>query len=220
MPLSQVPALEPASAAARPSPWLRRVGRAVVVLAVIGLALLLLAHAGSFLVIHAPQHSDVLVVLEGGDGSSRFEQAVRLQKQGYAPRVLVDADVTRNYYGTTEAALVMDFLRRTRQSDIEVCPTVADSTFSEAADVQRCLKRAGASSAIIVTSDFHTRRALSTFRKRLPQYQWSVAASSWPGNAAEQYWKHRWWAKTVVGEWQSLLWWELVDRWRSDVALK
>ena len=61
---------------------------------------------------------------------------------------------------------------------------------------------AGATSAIIVTSDFHTRRALSIFRKRLPQYEWSVAASSWPGNAAEQYWKHRWWAKSVLDEWE------------------
>jgi uncharacterized SAM-binding protein YcdF (DUF218 family) len=180
----------------------------------------LLSRAGSFLVIHAPQRSDVMVVLEGGLGSSRFEQALRLRRAGYAPRILVDADVTRDFYGKSEADMLLDFLRRSRLQDIEVCPTVADSTFSEVADVERCMKAAGATSALIVTSDFHTRRALSIFRNRLPQYEWSVAASSWPGNAAEQYWKHRWWAKSVVDEWEKYLWWQAVDRWRSDAALK
>ena len=182
--------------------------------------MVLLSHAGSFLVVHVPERSDVLVVLEGGAGSSRFQQALRLQKMSYAPLVLVDADVTRDYYGKSEADLLLEYLQRTHTTGVEVCPTVADSTYAEAADVERCLKRAGAASAMIVTSDFHTRRALEIFRKRLPQYQWSAAASSAPANAAEQYWKHRWWAKTVIDEWEKYLWWESVDRWRSDVVLK
>lgn len=200
--------------------WAKRAGVLILAVFLIGVALFLLAHAGSFLVINAPRRSDVMVVLEGSAGSSRFAQALRLQKMGYAPRILVDADVTRDYYGKSEADLVLDFLHRTNQSGIQVCPTMADSTFAETADVRRCMRRVGASSAIIVTSDFHTRRALEIFRSRLPQYEWSVAASSAPANAAEQYWKHRWWAKTVVDEWEKYLWWELVDRWRSDVILR
>ena len=193
----------------------------VFVLCALGCAALyLLSRVGSFLVIHAPQRSDVMVVLEGGLGSSRFEQALRLRRAGYAPLILVDADVTRDFYGKSEADILLDFLRRSRLQGVEVCPTVADSTYSEVADVERCMKAAGATSALIVTSDFHTRRALSIFRTRLPQYEWSVAASSWPGNAAEQYWKHRWWAKSVLDEWEKYLWWQAVDRWRSDVVLK
>jgi uncharacterized SAM-binding protein YcdF (DUF218 family) len=190
-----------------------------LVLLVIATALFLLSHAGSFLVINGPQRSDVMVVLGGSAGSSRFAQALRLQRLGYAPLILVDADITRDYYGKSEADLVQDYLHRTGQTGIEVCPTMADSTFAEVADVRRCMRRFGASSAIIVTSDFHTRRALEIFRKRLPQYEWSVAASSAPANAAEQYWKHRWWAKTVIDEWEKFLWWQLVDRWRSDLVL-
>ncbi len=201
-------------------PWRKPLRALVLLVVLLWVVLLVLSRAGSYLVINAPRHAGALVVLEGGAGSSRFTQAVRLQKMGYAPRILVDADVTRNYYGKTEADLLLDYLRRTDQTAIEVCPTVADSTFAETVDVQRCLQGIGATSAIIVTSDFHTRRALSIFRKRLPQFQWSVAASSWPANAAEQYWKRRWWAKTVIDEWEKYLWWELVDRWRSDVVLQ
>ena len=53
-----------------------------------------------------------MVVLEGGAGSSRFEQALRLKRAGYAPRILVDADVTRDFYGKSEADMVLDFLQR------------------------------------------------------------------------------------------------------------
>jgi len=190
-----------------------------MVLVLVAGVVFLLSKAGSFLVINAPQRSDVLIVLEGGAGSSRFAQALRLQKIGYAPLILVDADVTRDFYGKSEADLLLDFLHRTKQSAVVVCPTTSDSTYGEAVDVQRCMKQAGAVSAIIVTSDFHTRRALEIFRRRLPHYQWSVAASSAPANAAEKYWKHRWWAKTVIDEWEKYLWWELVDRWRGGVVL-
>ncbi len=193
--------------------------RILVLAVVIVLAVLLLAHAGSFLIVNAPERSDVMVVLEGGAGSSRYQQAVKLQKQGYAPRIMVDADVSREVYGQTEAQLAAEFFRRSQQSYSEVCPTVGDSTFAEAADVQRCLQRIGATSALIVTSDFHTRRALSIFRKRLPQYRWSVAASSAPFHDADQYWQHRSWAKSVLDEWEKYLWWKLVDQWRSDVVL-
>jgi uncharacterized SAM-binding protein YcdF (DUF218 family) len=221
MPRSEVEAKSaPLESPPRKSRWPKRASIFVLILLLVGAVLFLLSRAGSFLVINAPQRSDVMVVLEGSAGSSRFAQALWLQKMGYAPLILVDADVTRDYYGKSEADLVLDFLQRSHQTGIEVCPTVADSTFAEVADVQRCMKRAGAASAIIVTSDFHTRRALEIFRKRVPQYEWSVAASSAPANAAEQYWKHRWWAKTVIDEWEKYLWWELVDRWRSDVVLK
>jgi uncharacterized SAM-binding protein YcdF (DUF218 family) len=101
-----------------------------------------------------------------------------------------------------------------------VCPTVQDSTFGEAADVNRCLARLNLSSVLIVTSNFHTRRALGIFQKRLPQYHWSVAAASAPYHYADQWWKHRAWAKTVLDEWEKFAWWELVDQWRPDVALR
>ncbi|HSY13075.1 MAG TPA: YdcF family protein [Verrucomicrobiae bacterium] len=222
MPRSQVEAQTAAAGtpSRKPFPTVKRLVWLVVLVALIVGLLWLLSHSGSFLVINAPERSDVMVVLAGGEGSSRFAQAIRLQKMGYAPVILIDADVSRDFYGKSEADLVRDYLNRTPSlRNAQVCPTMADSTYGEVVDVERCLKQAHAASAIVVTSDFHTRRALSIFRGRLPQYQWSVAASSWPASAAEQWWKHRWWAKTVIDEWEKYLWWELVDRWRSGLVL-
>jgi uncharacterized SAM-binding protein YcdF (DUF218 family) len=193
--------------------------RFIVAIAIAVLVIVLLSHAGSFLILNAPEHADAILVLQGGaDGS--YRHAVQLQKQGYADRILLDVSVTRTLFGKSEAGLATEFLDRTSPGVAEVCPTVQDSTFGEAVDVKRCLTRLNISSVLIVTSDFHTRMALSIFHKRLPQYLWSVAAASAPYHDADQWWKHRAWAKTVLDEWEQYAWWELVDRWRPDVALR
>ncbi len=194
--------------------------RLIVLIACVILVIVLLSHAGSFLVLNAPEHSDVILVLAGPADGSRYWHAVKLRDRGYADKILLDASVTQTMYGKSEADMASDFLKETSPGLVEVCPTNQDSTFGEAADVKRCLESLNVNSALIVTSDFHTRRALSIFRKRLPQYHWSVAASSAPYHDADQWWKHRAWAKTVLDEWEKFAWWELVDRWRPDVVLR
>ncbi len=197
----------------------RRPAKRLLVLALVAaaafFAIFLLSRAGSFLILHAPERAEVIVVLYG-----EWPQAVRLQKQGYAPRILLDAGVKRRIYGRTEADLATEFLQSTKPAEMQICLVVGDSTFEEAADVRRCLEPLHARSAVLVASDFDTRRVLSIFRKRLPQYHWSIAASSAPYHDADQYWKYRSWAKTVLNAWEQFLWWKLVDQWRSDVVLR
>jgi uncharacterized SAM-binding protein YcdF (DUF218 family) len=65
-----------------------------------------------------------------------------------------------------------------------------------------------------VTSDYHTRRALAVFSRRLPQYQWNVAAAHNPLQFGDAWWTDREWAKATFDEWSKLAWWEAIDRWR------
>ena len=65
-----------------------------------------------------------------------------------------------------------------------------------------------------VTSDFHTRRALSIFTSEVPSHTYSVAAAYDPREFGVQWWRRREWAKTNFYEWMRLGWWELIDRWR------
>jgi uncharacterized SAM-binding protein YcdF (DUF218 family) len=67
---------------------------------------------------------------------------------------------------------------------------------------------------LIVTSAYHTRRALAIFRHRLLQYEWSVAAAPDKAAYGTDWLRRRAWAKTSLGEAERFLWWELVDRWR------
>ncbi len=192
--------------------------RLVVLTIIVVTGVLLLSHASSFLVLNDPQPADVILVLAGGT-DSRYGHAVALQKEGVAERIIVDADASRDRFGKSDADLAADFLRNNGPLGSEVCPIREDSTFGEAVDVKRCLERQKVNSVLIVTSDYHTRRALSIFRKRLPQYAWSVAAESAPYHAADRWWRHRRWAKAAFDEWEKYLWWKLVDQWRSNVVL-
>jgi uncharacterized SAM-binding protein YcdF (DUF218 family) len=102
-----------------------------------------------------------------------------------------------------------------------------DSTYGETQDVERCLAPLNVSSVLLVTSDYHTRRAFSIFKARLPHYHWSIAASYAPIDttqeqrmAGDDWWKHRRWAKTMLDEWEKLIWWELIDRWKPHLVVK
>ncbi len=196
--------------------------RRLTLLAIFALAaalvFFLLSRAGSFLVVDNPQPSDVIVVLEGSGDTPGYFRALQLHHDGYAGKVLLDANVNAKIFGKTEAEMAREYLDHIGQQSTEICPTVGGSVFAEADDVQRCLQRVGAKSAILMTSDFGTRRALSVFQKRLPQYRWSVAAASTPYHFAESYWQHRGWAKTVLEEWEDFLEWKFVDQWRADAV--
>jgi uncharacterized SAM-binding protein YcdF (DUF218 family) len=67
---------------------------------------------------------------------------------------------------------------------------------------------------LLVTSDWHTMRARSIFRHRLPQYHWSVAAAKDPRLFGVRWWHRREWAKITFNEWLKVIWWNAVDRWR------
>ena len=75
-------------------------------------------------------------------------------------------------------------------------------------------------SILVVTSNYHTRRALSILEKRLPQYHFSIYAAPDPYFFGERWWQTREWAKTTFSEWQRYLWWQFVDRWHRDVVAK
>ena len=133
--------------------------------------------------------------------------------------MILDAS-TERMYGRTYAEHAADFVVRTSGElapHISVCTVKYDSTVLETTDVAGCLAwlRPLPHSALLITSDFHTRRALSIFGKRLPQYHWSATSAHDDYFFGHPWWKKREWAKINITEWQKLLWWELWERWGS-----
>jgi len=178
------------------------------------LILVAAAYSGRFLVIDEPQKSDVIVVL-AGDTDSRPERGFALLDQAFAAHLLLDVPAGARVYGVTQPELAQRWLHTLAHGDaMSVCPTYGLSTKAETVDVARCLEGHGWHNVLIVTSDFHTRRALSTFRHELPAYHFSVAASHNDPEFGVDWWRHRQWAKVNLDEWLRLIWWYLVDRWR------
>ncbi len=136
-----------------------------MMLSAIGLYGLALVSAGSLLVVEdPPAQADVIVVL-GGDGPPRAAQAAKLWHEGRAPLVLVtgygDCDFIRDMLvglGVDSAAVSTECLSL--------------STWENATFAQPILTGMGVKSAILVTSWFHSRRAVKRFRFVMPQVQW------------------------------------------------
>jgi hypothetical protein len=190
---------------------------------VIALATVLLAgfatKAGGYLLIDQPRPSDVILVL-AGETERRPERALQLLAQGYGRHVILNVPTNAKLYDITQIELAERYVKSLPQGkSISICPIEGLSTKDESKDAERCLVRDGFArgasiSVLIVTSDFHTRRALSTFRRELPGYEFSVAAARNDQTFGVRWWIHREWAKTCVNEWVRLLWWKIIDQWR------
>jgi len=78
------------------------------------------------------------------------------------------------------------------------------STREEVGGAGGCLRPLGAHSLLLVTSDFHPRRALSSFHREFPDLKVSVAAVYDPTEFGLEWWTDREWAKNTVYEWMRL----------------
>lgn len=172
------------------------------------------ANAGKMLVIDNPQPSDVIVVL-AGETDHRPTHALELLEQGYARRALIDVPADAKIYDSTQVQLAEKYVRGLpRAADIGICPIIGLSTREESHDVKQCLTHEEGTRILLVTSAFHTRRSLSTFRHELGGKTFSVAAARDDTQFGTRWWTHRQWAKTCLSEWVKVIWWNGVERWQ------
>lgn len=178
------------------------------------LALLFVAKAGQLLVVDSPERSDVILVL-AGETENRPARALELLRQGFGRRVLIDVPADTKIYGFSQLALAQKFVDNLPDGSlVGLCPIYGLSTREESHDVGKCLASLESHRVLIVTSDFHTRRALSIFRHQFVGRVFSTAASHDGTQFGTRWWTHRQWAKTFTDEWLRTLWWNGVERWR------
>jgi len=139
-------------------------------------------------------HADALVVL-GGDFGNRAARAAELFRQGAAPKVIVSAAGDRNLQLLTNMHVPASAIQLESRS----------KTTRENAEFSVSLLRAdGVRRAIVVTSWYHSRRALSCFRHYAPEIEFysrpsyfNYARSTWSragvwGNVRAEYEKIPW----------------------------
>ena len=191
------------------------VGFVLVPLFAVAIAAVL--HSGNFLVVVNVHRADAILVLAGDFNDRRYQKGIELLRQDYGQQLLVDASEDVTLYGHTHADWARRFVSESPtevRDRVRVCPIREDSTAAETKYVATCLSYLPVGSRILlVTSDYHSRRALSVFTNRLSSYRWYVAPASDPTQFGVRWWQHREWAKNDVREWQKLLWWEVVERW-------
>jgi uncharacterized SAM-binding protein YcdF (DUF218 family) len=125
----------------------------------------------SLLVVHAPlAKADAIIVL-GGESFGRPLEAARLYREGVAPRIFITGvgDAGRNRQvlisqGVPPSAITME--------------SKSNTTYTNATLLRPMLEDAKVQSALIVTSPFHTRRALATFRHVMGGISFGVTSPS------------------------------------------
>jgi hypothetical protein len=173
----------------------------------------LVAASGRFLVVDEPHKADVIVVL-AGETDRRIVRGLELLDQDYAPQLVLDVPAQTKIYQWNQTELARKYVDGLSQAGrITICPVYGLSTRAEAPEVSHCLQGTAGRRILLVTSDYHTRRALDIFSRMAPA-DYSVAAAYDPREFGVRWWQHREWAKTILKEWSKWIWWELVDRWR------
>ncbi len=194
-------------------PLVKRCLRWALVVLLAGMLVAFAMDAGRMLVVDDPQPSDLILVL-AGETERRPERALQLLDQGYGRRVVMDVPAAAKIYDSTQVELAEKYVRGLPQAaSVRICPIEGLSTRDEVHDVEKCLAGEEARRVLIVTSDFHTRRALNIFREEVPGKSFSVAAAKDETQFGTRWWTHRQWAKTCLDEWMKVVWWTAVDRW-------
>lgn len=165
---------------------------------------------GEFLVRgEEPQRADLVVVLAGDGYGHRLMKAVELVRGGYAPLVLVDGP--RISYGSHESDLAVAWAAKqgVPREILAPLPMRARSTVVEVQALNPELERRGVKKALIVTSNFHTRRARAVFNQfGLKSIQYTVIAARDEDFDPADWWRSREAKKTVLLEYAKLLnWW-------------
>jgi len=162
----------------------------------------LLGAIGSYLVrADAPVKADIAVVLAGDSRGNRILRAAELVKQWFIPMALVSGP--DGNYGFSECDLAIPFAVKAGYSEAYFVhfENMARSTEEEAGAIVAELRRRGVHSALIVTSDYHTRRAGRMYRKAAPDLDFKIVAAPDAFFTADGWWRNREGRKTAFYEW-------------------
>jgi len=148
---------------------------ALLFLALLCLAIYLARHplmrfAGESLVVEdLLEKSDAIIVLSDDNFyADRATRAAELYRQNLAPTVVASGRRLRPYAGISELTTHDLVERGVPKERILLFPQDADNTREEAEALKTLARQKGWKSVIIVTSNYHTRRARYIFRKVFP----------------------------------------------------
>jgi len=148
-----------------------------------------------------PCKADLILVLAGDFTGSRAIRAAELLQQGWAPKAMFSGAGT--IYGVNEGDLALAFLQRSGLplADWSNNPNPARSTAAEALYNIPRMRSLGVHRFILVTSNFHTRRAAAIYRKAAPDLPFCVVAAPDPDFDPDNWWHDREGRKTAFFEW-------------------
>jgi uncharacterized SAM-binding protein YcdF (DUF218 family) len=191
--------------------------------AAIAIAVCLLLWGGNLLIASdpLPDHVDAAIVLQGSivAEKARIGRAIDLLRRGVAARALLSVP-KESYWGQSIPPVARSYLERNYGSElaarVDFCEIggEVDSTVQEAQALNPCIQQHHWQSAVIVTSNYHTRRAGVLWRRvtrHEPKIHIWIDGVTDP-EFQQPWWKHRQSAKIWLMEITKLVWTALGGR--------
>lgn len=136
------------------------------------------------------QQADAIVAVSGGDTPARVAEAVKLYKNGWAPK-LIFSGAAADKSGPSNAEAMRREARKTGVPDSDIITEeYSETTKQNAEKTQDILDRNHISSVILVTSAYHQRRASLEFEARTGS---ATDIRNHPV-AKDRQWSMWWWA--------------------------
>jgi uncharacterized SAM-binding protein YcdF (DUF218 family) len=158
---------------------------------------------GSYLVkAEPPKKADIALVLAGDAFGGRVLKGAELARQGYVPKVLVSGPSGSYDYHECDLAIAFAVKRGYPESYFLHLEHDARSTEEEARATVPELRRLRATRVLLVTSDYHTRRAGKIFRAEAPDLTFYAVSAPDRDFSATGWWRTREGRKVFLFEWQ------------------
>jgi len=140
-----------------------------------------------------PAHADALIMLSNDDFiGSRAARAADLYHEGRAPLIVASGRMMRPYAGIGELMQRDLTDRGVPVSAIEIYRHNASDTLDEAQTLRSLVVQKKWRHVVIVTSNYHTRRARYIFQKVFPLgVQVDVASAKDPAFDISDWWEHK-----------------------------
>lgn len=162
-----------------------------------------------------PAHAQVAVMLDGSVKGviARRAGAVALLQRGVVDHIMLSMESV-NLWGENVPAVAHDYFLTNYGPQVAdrvaFCFQDTDSTIDEALGLRQCLEQQNWRSVIVVTSQFHTRRAGMVWRKEFakanPPFKIWVDGVNDPNYNPVGWWRRRRYAKTWLLETTKLVW--------------
>ncbi len=137
-----------------------------------------------------PDKADAIVVVSGGQTTSRAEKGIDLYKQGYAPKIIFSGaaldDGPSNAFAMRDQALASGVPASNIYIDEK-----SQNTYENAVNSKAILQSLAASKIILVTSPYHQRRANQTFESVLGKDYQLLGVSAFD----DRWSKSQWWRR-------------------------
>ncbi len=195
-----------------------RFKRASWIVVVIACVVILLLRFGGDILVHTdplPHHADVAVVLNGSAPGvrARTQGAVRLLEQGVVDYVMASVPPT-TYWGESVPEVAHHYFAEhfgPQVADrVVFCVANTHSTIQEAGALRECLESRGWRNVIVVTSNYHTRRAGRIWRAALahasPPFKIDMDGVADGSFQPRGWWRQREYVKTWLLEISKLIW--------------